>query len=115
MVVRRGNGILFLEASGAKGPSIILRRDSGIGGALSVSGLTNYMQEAAIPGAQTWSAIMDMGISALQLEHLIVGKKLEARVMDVMFAFHLFFKGSRGQGTFVWKHAALRVRAACLG
>ena len=30
----------------------------------------------------------EIGISTLHIEHLIVGKKLDARVVDAMFAFH---------------------------
>ena len=33
-----------------------------------------------------------MGISTLQLEHLIDGKKPEARAVFAMFAFHFFAK-----------------------
>ena len=38
---------------------------------------------------------MDIGISALQLEHLIVGRKLETRIVDAMFAFHIFLNQYR--------------------
>jgi len=55
-----------------------------------------------------------MGISTLQLEHLMVGRKLDARV-DAMIAFHFLSPKSRqGMFLFVYKHAALRFRAACL-
>lgn len=43
----------------------------------------------SLPGAQVCPPIIEMGISTLQLEHLMVGKKLDARIVDVMVAFHL--------------------------
>lgn len=39
-----------------------------------------------LPGAHIWSSMFEMGISTLQFEHLIVGKKLDARAVDAMFA-----------------------------
>lgn len=43
-----------------------------------------------LPGAQICSPIDEIGISTLQVEHLMVGKKLDARVGDAMIGFHVF-------------------------
>lgn len=74
-----------------------------------------FVEVTSLPGPQMWSPIIDMGISTLQLEHLMVGKKLDARVVDAMFAFHLFSNKCRATecSFLVPKHAALRFRAAC--
>ena len=42
-----------------------------------------------LPGAQICSPIIEMRISTLQLEHLMVGRKLDARVVDAIFALHI--------------------------
>ena len=50
------------------------------------------MGAGSLPGEQTCSPIIDNGISALHVEHLIVGRKLEARAVDAMVAFHFLAK-----------------------
>ena len=45
--------------------------------------------ESRVPGAHIWSPMFEIGISTLQFEHFIVGKKLEARVENAILAFHL--------------------------
>ena len=54
-----------------------------------------------------------MGISTLQFEHLIDGKKLEARAVSAMFAFHFFAKlrlvSRNALVLFVHNHAWIRV------
>ena len=54
-----------------------------------------------------------MGISTLQFEHLIDGKKPEARSVFVMFVFHFFAKlrlvSRNALVSFVHNHAWIRV------
>ena len=47
------------------------------------------MEANGLPEGQMCSPMLDIGIAILQLEHLIVGRKLEARIVDAMFASHL--------------------------
>ena len=55
--------------------------------------VTSVMRSEArdLPVAQICSPIIEMRISALQLEHLMVGRKLDARVVDAMIALHIIF------------------------
>ena len=46
------------------------------------------MRSDILPGAQICSPIIEMGISTEQLEHLIVGRKFDIRVVDAILAFH---------------------------
>ena len=69
----------------------------------------------SLPGAQTCSPIMDKGISAVHVEHLIVGRKLEARAVDAMIAGHFLANveecemGQRSMQLFVYVLRASRV------
>ena len=89
-----GGPIVSFDVDDVKGPSRALSRVSRTGGATKA---TTYQHNAGdggtiaafLPREQTWSPISEIGISALQFEHLMDGKKLDARVADAMVAFHL--------------------------
>lgn len=83
----RGVPMLGFAMGGASGPSRALCRISGSGEAAKMLVWGKDIHDLFNPpGAQRWSPMFEMGISMVQFEHLIVGRKLDGRVVDAMFA-----------------------------
>lgn len=98
-VGRSNLGAIAGSFPGANGPSRTCIRVAGIGGAAKNQELqkVHSVHKRHKPWEQVWSPIWEMGMSALQLEHLIDGRNEDTLAgTDAMFVLrHRFLARSR--------------------